>query len=140
MPTACSGWLCQWIYFVDRGAVWLHCYGQETDLPFVKMQEDLAYEFRLTRMSQRPRHSILDRETTQNLIALPADVSCFDYLFLTAWFSTLCNRFQDFLDFEHRFRKMATSSTMFVSWHCVEAFLISIQNCAHFYVLVDCPE
>lgn len=137
VPTACSRWLRWWVYFGGRGAAWLHCYGWETNMPFVRTQEEPAYELRLTRMLWRLWRSILSGDTAENLIALHVHLCCFDYSFPAAWDFTLCSHFWGSSDFEHRFRESTTTSSIFVPWHCVEAFLIFVQDRARFYVFVN---
>lgn len=140
MPTVCSGWLHQWIFsFGGRGATWLHCYVQETNIPFVCRQEESWYEFRLARMLWPLWRSILGGDTAQNLIVLHVDLCYFKIPFSTALFSPRCDHVQDSLNFEHRFRGETTLSTIFVPWPGVEPFFISIRDLACFYVSVNCP-
>lgn len=53
MPTARSGWHCCLVHFEGRGAACPQTYGQESDMPFIRMEEEVDCEFRLTRMLLR---------------------------------------------------------------------------------------
>lgn len=88
MPTACRGWLCRWIHFRDQGAAWLQTYGQETNVPFIRMKKEADYEFRLACMLLRLRHFILDGDNSQDLIILHVAYYCFNYSYQLAWLST----------------------------------------------------
>lgn len=140
IPTACSLWLCCWTHLRGRGAAWQGYQGSETDMSLVRMLEDSAYEFCLTRILRRLLRAILKKKNAQNLIFFLVDLSCFEYPFPTAQFCTRCNHFQDSMDFEHNNKKRNSFSPVFVPCHCVVAFIIFIRDCACYYVLVDCPE
>lgn len=137
MPMACSGWLRRWIYFGARGAAWLLTYGQETEMPFIRKEEIANYEFRLTCMLLRVQCSILNGDSTQDLILLSVELCCFDHLFPSAWFSTQCDHFLESLDFKHRFRERRSSLPIFVPGHCVETYLIPSKIRGRFNVSVD---
>lgn len=47
MSTACSGRLLRWIHFEGQGPAWLRPSVQETNMPFIRMEEKMYYEFRL---------------------------------------------------------------------------------------------
>lgn len=94
-------------------------------MPFVRMQEELAYEFRLTRMLRRLLRSILDGDTAQNMIVPRKDLCCLDYAFSGPCFLTCCDYIRNSLDFEHRFQERSTFFTIFVPWYCIVAFLFS---------------
>lgn len=82
--------------------------------------------FPLTRMLRRLWHTVLDGDTAKRLIVPYVNMCCFDYIFPAAWFSTRCEHFPASRDFEDCFRERTLPSPIFVTWHCVKAFLLSI--------------
>lgn len=83
---------------------------------------------------------ILDCDNFQSLISLHVDLCCFDYLFLTAWFSTQCKHFWESLHFEHRFWERTSFLPLFVSRHCLKVYLIPSRDHGRFSAPVVCPE
>lgn len=140
ISTACNGWLCRWTRFEDRGATLLRTYGQERNMPFIRMDAEASYKLLFTSMLLRTRRSILDGDSQQDLILPHVDLWCFDYPFPSASFSARGEHFQSFLNIEHRFWESTSFLSIFVSWNCVEPYLIPSQNCGRFYILVDCSE
>lgn len=133
MRTACGGWLCCWIQFRGRGPAWLHTYGQETDISFIRTEKEAYYEFRLINMLLRLQRFIRDGNNLQDWILPCVDLCCFDYSFPSAWFSIQCEHFRESFHFEHRFRESTSILLIFVPWYYVEAYLISSRDCVRFY-------
>lgn len=90
---ACSRRLHRWVHFGGQGAARLRCHGRETDMPFIRMQEESAYESRSTRTLRRILRAILDEDRVQNIILLHVGQCFFGYPFSTAWFATCCEHF-----------------------------------------------
>lgn len=82
--TACSGLLRRRIKFCGRGTPWLRRFGNETDMPFLRMSEDVGYERRLTCMLRRIRNIISDGYLSQDSVLPRINLCCLDYRFLSA--------------------------------------------------------
>lgn len=48
--TTCTEWLRRCISFGGRGATWFRTFGDETDMQFLRMSEEVGFERRLTCM------------------------------------------------------------------------------------------
>lgn len=109
-------------------------------MPFIWIEEEADYKFRLICRLKRLRRSILDGDNSRNLVLHHVDLCCFDYPFTSVWLTTRCGHYMESLRFEHRFRERIPPLPIFVSRLCVESYHIPNQNRGHFYVPVDCPE
>lgn len=132
MLTTRSGWLRWLIHFGCRSAVWLHWNGPETDTPLVRREKKSPYMLSVAHMLRRLWRSILNGNTTQNLVVPHVDLCCFGYPFPMAGFSICCDHFSDSLAFEQCFWESTNPFFAFVLRYCDEAFLACIREYARF--------
>lgn len=109
MPSVCSERLRRWIHFGGRGAAWVQTYGCETDMTFVRIEEESDEEFCLTHSLHRLRHFILDGNNSQDLVLPHVDLVCF---------GSRCDHFRVSFEFELRFQERISPSPFLCRGMC----------------------
>lgn len=136
--TSRSGQLWRQVLFKSWGDPRICTTDYKTGKPSVHIEENGIYMFHSICILSRPRHSILNAKTSQEIALTDVEHSCFDCLFPAVKFETKYDHFQEPLGLEHQIPKSVLLLSTFVLWHCIEEILISCQNCGWLCALKNC--
>lgn len=137
--TCAGGWMKRWLHWGGRGAAVYRSSSDRTDSPFIRMDEEVDYERRLSVMIARYVRWIDTDDFDSSSLVVDMDLCCMDRPLDYCWFMSFSATWREQLDFEVRLRQVHSDprARVLLGWQNVEVFAVRPSERVRFYVGVD---